>query len=301
MAAFRQPHASSPDAAGRQRLELYMEQGKQEIDKALSQYLGPHPEAPPRLWQAMQYMALDGGKRLRPMLLLAACEGCGGNVREALPMACAIEMLHIASLIHDDLPAMDNDDCRRGKPSLHKVYGEATAILAGDALIVYAFQIAAQSPPSSHVQQAIATLAQAAGAFGMAGGQALDLTARSAASSLDEASQPCDPPYLRKTAALIEAAVTIGGLCADASPPVIEALRLFGYKIGLAFQVSDDLLDYEVDAASGHANYCNTYGHQAARTQMQAWLQQAQEALTPLAPGHWRLHAMADAILQRRS
>lgn len=281
-------------------LTRYLRWSKREVDQALDRYLAPRPETPAVLLEAMRHATLSNGKRVRPALLLAACECCGGDAHDALPMACALEMMHIASLIHDDLPAMDNDDLRRGVPSLHKVYGEAVAILAGDALIVYAFQVAAESSRDKTVRQAMAVLARAAGASGMAGGQVLDLTTRAPWASQDTRSHSLDRVYLLKTASLIEAAVQIGSLCAGASPEQVQALGTYGRMIGLAFQVIDDILDSDADQANGNLSYCVVHGKATSTQHATEWIRYAHQALVPFGQKAWMLHDLADFILQRR-
>ncbi len=195
-----------------------------------------------RLGEAMRYAVLGGGKRLRPMLVLSACEACGAEAAQALAGAAAVEFIHAYSLIHDDLPAMDDDDMRRGRPSCHKAFGEATAILAGDALLTAAFDALA-TPPERLVQlQAISELARLAGWYGLVGGQQLDL-------DLDASDswtfRDIERVHLGKTAALFEASAVIGALLAEAQPEDVERMRSLGNALGLAFQHIDDVLDQE--------------------------------------------------------
>jgi len=290
----------APAPARREPIEEYLRSRKQEVDRALDTYLELRRGAPDGVWSAMRHAVLGDGKRLRPALVLAACECCGGDARNALPMACALELIHIASLVHDDLPAMDSDDFRRGVPSLHKVYGEAVAILAGDALIVYAFQIAAESGRCTTDREAIALLARSAGAFGMAGGQLLDLAAREQAPSPDAPGEPFNQVLLLKTVSLIEAAVQLGALCADGSADQVGALGTYGRKIGLAFQVVDDILDRDADTASGNVSYCTVFGTATSETHAGDWIAQAHEALRPFGEQGRVLHELADFILRRK-
>ncbi|MDR1777772.1 MAG: polyprenyl synthetase family protein [Desulfovibrio sp.] len=204
--------------------------------------------APQRLKDAMLYSLCAGGKRLRPVLCMSCACLCGGTERAVLPFACAIEMVHTYSLIHDDLPAMDNDDLRRGKPSNHKAFDEATAILAGDALLTDAFVVmcGAKAPPDRLVQ-AVATLAAAAGSAGMAGGQELDmLYTGKPAVSLEQLRQM----HSMKTGALMQASCVCGAILAGADFAATEAVRLFAAALGMAFQISDDILDITSDTAT---------------------------------------------------
>ena len=201
------------------------------------------------LYDAMRYSLLAGGKRLRPVLMLETCRLCGGDPEQILPFACAIEMLHTYSLIHDDLPSMDNDDLRRGRPTNPKVYGEATAILAGDALLTAAFETMLESGcdlPAQRVLDAAACLGRAAGARGMVGGQALDMAGEGHALALSEVEEL----QRLKTGALISAACEMGCILAGGSPEERKAVVKYAQKLGLAFQIRDDMLDVEGDAAT---------------------------------------------------
>ncbi|MEK7365622.1 MAG: polyprenyl synthetase family protein, partial [Candidatus Deferrimicrobiota bacterium] len=198
---------------------------------------------PSPLREAMEYSLMAGGKRVRPILLLSAGLAVGGEEGELLPFACAVEYIHTYSLIHDDLPAMDDDDFRRGKPTSHKVFGEGTAILAGDALLTDAFRVMAHSPlaqadPGKAVR-AIADLALAAGGGGMVGGQQMDLSAAPGSSTAAEV----DEIELRKTAALLASCARTGGILGGGSPAQVDALGEYGTRLGLLFQVTDDILD----------------------------------------------------------
>ncbi len=190
--------------------------------------------------EAMDYSLLAGGKRIRPLLVLESCRLCGGQVEDALPFACAVEMVHTYSLIHDDLPAMDDDDLRRGRPTSHKVFGEATAILAGDGLLTAAFEtLTTAKLPASSIVEAVACLARAAGHGGMIGGQMLDMAGEGAPLTLD------DLTLLQslKTGALISVACELGCIAAGGSPQQREALRTYAMAVGRAFQIRDDMLD----------------------------------------------------------
>ena len=193
----------------------------------------------------MAYSLLAGGKRLRPVLVLETCRMCGGDVETALPFACAVEMLHTYSLIHDDLPCMDNDDLRRGRPTNHKIYGEATAVLAGDGLLTACFEtmLEAADLPAGRIVAAAGCLARAAGARGMVGGQVLDVAGEGHALTLAEVEEL----QQLKTGALISAAAEMGCILAGGSEGQRAAVRRYAQKLGLAFQIQDDILDVEGD------------------------------------------------------
>lgn len=216
-------------------------QAQEEFEAALRSAL--QSARPAVLWDAMSYSVLGGGKRIRPLLCLYSCEAVGGRRADALPAACALEMVHTYSLIHDDLPALDNDDWRRGRPSNHRVHGEAMAILAGDALLTYAFELLSRpgaSPVSGDIRlQVLAELAQAAGPGGMCAGQVLDMQGERAVQTSEEILEV----YRLKTGALIRAAVRMGALLGGADAERLEALTLYATALGQAFQLVDDLLD----------------------------------------------------------
>ncbi|GAW30817.1 polyprenyl synthetase family protein [Carboxydocella sp. JDF658] len=238
----------------------------------------PGPELEPgRLHEAMLYSLFAGGKRLRPALVLGAVEAVGGEVQAALPAAAALEMIHTYSLIHDDLPAMDNDDYRRGKPTNHKVFGEATAILAGDALLTLAFELLAAHLPGAGVSPEIALrvireIAEAAGTQGMIGGQMADMEAQGQQVNGEQ----LEKIHRRKTGALFRAAVRVGGLIGGATPEQLAALSHYAEQLGLAFQITDDILDITGDPAkmgkdknsdlkNCKATYPSLYGLEQAR------------------------------------
>jgi len=231
-------------------LEVYLSQQQQRVEMALDRFLPSLDSYPPRLMDAMRYSVFAGGKRLRPILMLAATEAVGGETEAILPAACAIECVHTYSMIHDDLPAMDDDDWRRGKPTNHIVYGEAMAILAGDALLTHAFELLSRAPlvdrfSASVLLQVHQCLASASGGFGMIGGQVIDII--SEGQEVDLAT--VEYIHRHKTAALIEASAVIGGLLGGGTDEEVEALRTYGHRIGWAFQIADDILDVEGDAA----------------------------------------------------
>jgi len=211
------------------------------VNAALDKFLPSEKTKPATIHKAMRYSLFAGGKRMRPAVLLAAAEACGGTEAAALPLACAVECIHTYSLIHDDLPAMDNDDFRRGKPTNHKVFGEGIAVLAGDALLTQAFEIAAQaqgSPRYSH-RDLVLEIAKASGSLQLVGGQVADLEGENKKLSLPELKFI----HERKTSALLCCSVRLGGMSANCPPAQLAALTDFGYHVGLAFQVIDDILD----------------------------------------------------------
>ncbi len=233
-------------------LQEYLQSRKQLIDQALDQYLPSAERYPEKIHQAVRYSVFSGGKRLRPILLLASYELFKPDFHPALPFACALEMIHTYSLIHDDLPSMDDDDFRRGKPTSHKVFGEAIAILAGDALQTEAFSLMAREGMKSGIEperilRAIFELAESAGLNGMVSGQVMDLEKQGRDYSLEE----LEFIHRHKTGALIRASVKIGGILAGAGEEDLTALGEFGERIGLAFQIMDDILDLKGDERLG--------------------------------------------------
>jgi len=212
------------------------------IEAALEAALASAAPAPRALGDAMRYSVFSGGKRFRPLLVLLSCEAGGGRAASALPAAVAVEFVHTYSLIHDDLPAMDDDDVRRGRPTLHRVAGEATAILAGDALLTLAFERLSRVPGDAALARAlVATLARAAGTGGMVGGQVDDMRAEGKRAT----ARLVRSIHLRKTASLVSASAAMGALSADAPRAVARKLARYGERVGLAFQIADDLLDVE--------------------------------------------------------
>ena len=281
------------------------------VERALSAWVPA--DAPAGLGDAMRYAVLDGGKRLRPLLVLAASESVQGNPRAALRAACAVELIHAYSLVHDDMPCMDNDVLRRGKPTVHVQFGEARALLAGDALQALAFELltpeGADVPPAMQAELC-RLLARAAGAQGMAGGQAIDLA--SVGKPLIETE--LRSMHERKTGALLQASVRMGAACGSAVTPAARAaLDDFGAVIGLAFQVVDDILDVTADsaelgktagkdAAADKPTYVSLLGLPAAQALADALCSQAHAALEASGlPGVERLRALADLVVKRRN
>lgn len=233
-----------------EHIAIYLESRKSLLEQALQRAIPQDWIVNARLREAAMYSLAAGGKRLRPILALAAAEAVSGDeetAQRALPLAVAVEMVHTYSLIHDDLPAMDNDDYRRGLPTNHKVYGEATAILAGDGLLTHAFYVAAEAEalgvPANRVLAAVRDLARLAGLPGMVGGQADDMEGEQGITSIEQ----LERIHLHKTSDLIACALRAGGHAAEASDSQLEALGLFGTNIGLAFQIQDDILDITGD------------------------------------------------------
>src|SRR5436190_9244134 len=211
------------------------------VNRALDKFLPKETVAPPTIHKSMRYSIFAGGKRLRPALCLAAAEACGGKLADAMPLACAVECIHTYSLIHDDLPAMDNDDFRRGKPTNHKVFGDGIAVLAGDALLTQAFEITAKAKGwrrYSH-QALVLELASASGSLQLIAGQVADLEGEGKRITADELKYI----HERKTSALLCCSTRLGGMSANCSAAQLQALTDFGYNVGLAFQIIDDILD----------------------------------------------------------
>jgi geranylgeranyl diphosphate synthase type II len=266
----------------------WLDARRADVDAALERYLPSAPACPPRVAEAMRYSLFAGGKRLRPVLVLAAAEAVAaahdGDVPQAralaLPAACALELIHTYSLVHDDLPAMDNDTLRRGRPTSHVVFGEGQAILAGDGLLTEAFVLMAREPQTQDAAvamrklRAIALVAEAAGACGMVGGQAIDLEAAGSGTAFD--ADGLRAMHARKTGALIRAAAASGAVMAGATEAELAAIERYASELGLAFQIVDDVLDVEgasqdlgktagKDAAAGKPTYPAVYGLDASK------------------------------------
>ncbi len=281
---------------------------REHIELTLKQSLDLPEDCPEQLAQAMQYSLLAGGKRLRPVLVLLACEACGGLWEQAMPAACAIEMIHTYSLIHDDLPAMDDDDLRRGQPTNHIKFGEATAILAGDGLLTRAFEVLAGGLSDTAVAAACCVdLASAAGPEGMVGGQQADLEAETAGvRDIDH----LEAIHRRKTGRLLCASLTMGGRIAGASPEVLKRLTVYGESVGLAFQIADDLLDevgdeqkmgkgVRKDASHGKLTYPALLGLEASRQRAVELIDRAVGALDVLGDRANHLREIAAYVIQR--
>jgi geranylgeranyl diphosphate synthase type II len=285
------------------------------VDEALASALPPESQWPATIHRAARYSLFAGGKRIRPLLVLAAGEAVGGATAELLPLACAVEMIHTYSLIHDDLPAMDDDDLRRGKPTSHKVFGEAIAILAGDALLTRAFHILSEVAPGAADDvlrrrlRATALLGEAAGTSGLIGGQVADLEAEGRD---DVTLADLERLHRAKTGALLSACVVGGGLLGGANEDDLGRLRQYGDAIGLAFQVVDDVLDATEgadklgktagkDAAAGKATYVRLLGTGGARETAGRLLREARTAIAPLGERGALLEALATLIVERHA
>jgi len=294
-------------------LKAYLEERRSLVNRALAAYL-PAVRGPAfRVVQAMHYSLFAGGKRLRPILCLAAAEAVGGGPEEVLPLACALEMIHTYSLIHDDLPSMDDDDLRRGQPTCHKQFDEATAILAGDGLLTEAFYIMAAAAPRFQGREVMLLevqelLSEAAGYRGMVGGQMLDLMAEGRRITLKE----LEIVHRLKTGALLIAATRAGALAGGGSRPQVAALTAYGERFGLAFQITDDLLDVEGEAAEmgkapgmdekrQKATYPALLGLETSRQWAGHLVQEALAELEPFKERAAPLRELARYLLVRRS
>lgn len=297
-------------------LKQYLRDKQQLVDEQLRQAVLLAAECPASLMEAMQYSLLAPGKRLRPILVILAAEACTGSDKHALSAGCAAEMVHAYSLIHDDLPAMDDDDLRRGQPTCHKKFGEALAILAGDALLTLAFQVLAESYPPVVAAACCRELARGAGAAGMVGGQVLDLAWESGKSSRPAELKDLETIHACKTGALFRACLRMGFWTAQvdnsaADPANLDRLDRYGRGFGQIFQITDDLLDVESsaeqigkrankDAARGKLTYPGFMGADASRRLAAQLCQEACEAITPLGPRGERLQDLIHWVLDRK-
>jgi geranylgeranyl diphosphate synthase type II len=296
------------------QLRAAIEERRRLVDTALDRALPSETAWPETIHRAVRYSLFAGGKRIRPVLVLASAEAVGGAIEDALPLACAVEMIHTYSLVHDDLPAMDNDDLRRGRPTNHKVYGEAIAILAGDALLTHAFQHLAQLPehaPESAVRRrlaATAILAEACGTTGLVGGQVMDLESE----GKSVPAEALERLHRAKTGALLSACVRGGAVLGGASSGEIAHLTRYASAIGLVFQIVDDILDVTESAAqlgktagkdvqAQKATYVSVHGIEPARAMAAELLQQALDAVTPLGDRAALLAGIARLIVERKA
>ena len=282
------------------------------VEESLLGYLCPEVcPIPAALREAMEYALTSGGKRIRPVVLLSAGAAVGGEEKDLLPFACAVEYVHTYSLIHDDLPAMDDDDYRRGRPTCHKVFGEAAAILAGDALLTEAFRVMGESSMAGRdpakVVRASALLARAAGASGMAGGQMMDLRPKAG-----EGAAAIEEIDLKKTAALLSASAAMGGILGGGTGIQVERLSLYGRALGLLFQITDDILDetgsfeemgkaVAKDRARGKLTYPAALGMKAAGARAESLRGEAVEALSPFGEEADTLRDIVRIVATRRS
>jgi geranylgeranyl diphosphate synthase type II len=303
-------------------VSAYIDERRREVEAALADALPPPPDCPAVVYEAMRYSLLAGGKRLRPVLCLASADAVGGDRASALPAACAIELIHTYSLIHDDLPAMDNDTMRRGRPTLHVIAGEGQAILAGDGLLTEAFNVLAREPRPRDYGQALTQLnvvrliAAAAGAVGMVGGQAIDL-ALVTPDPRGNVAAPLDADGLRrmhgkKTGALIRVAAVAGAMMGGGTTEQVAAIEQAAGEFGLAFQIVDDVLDVEgesgdlgktagKDAAAGKATYPALYGLQTSKRMAAECLERAEAALQEVRLADSQLMAIGRWIVQRKN
>ena len=291
-------------------LKVYLKERQKIVEVALDKSIQlVYPE---KIYEAMRYSLLAGGKRLRPILCLATCEMTGGTIDMAMPTACALEMIHTMSLIHDDLPAMDNDDYRRGKLTNHKVYGEDVAILAGDGLLAYAFEFVAKNTnnvPASQVLQVISHLGRAVGAAGLVGGQIVDLEMEG---KTDVSLETLNFIHNHKTAALLEACVVCGGILTGISPEELQRLSRYSQNIGLAFQIVDDILDITAtqeqlgktagkDQKAQKVTYPSLWGLEKSKKQAQLLIEAACAELEPFGEQAQALVALAYFITSRNN
>jgi len=298
------------------KLKDYLALQRQRVDKALDKQLVGARVMPPVIHEAMRYSVFAGGKRLRPVLCLAAAEFAGAPWERAMPTACALEMIHTYSLVHDDLPAMDDDDFRRGMPTCHKKYGEAVAILAGDGLLTQAFKTLAANAALPGVKPAtvvkvIDTVAEAAGSTGMVGGQVKDLEMAHQEGSKEFRRQSLDYIHRHKTSALIQASLKAGALIAQADNALLAALDRYGESIGLAFQITDDVLDIVgnkallgkrgSDRENGKLTFPALYGLDVSRRMAQLQIDRAKQALRPHSAKAQIFYDLADYIVQRKN
>jgi geranylgeranyl diphosphate synthase type II len=293
----------------RMNLKAYLRSRQKEVDRALDHYLPKANVKPATLHKAMRYSLFAGGKRLRPILCLAAAEACRGNIDNALPLACALECIHTYSLVHDDLPSMDNDDFRRGRPTCHKVFGDGIAVLAGDGLLTIAFEIVSTAKPAPRYDMSILLreIAVAAGSQKLIAGQVADLEAEG---------KPVKRDQLRyihenKTAAILSTSVRLGAMSANAEAKKLRAITEFGRGLGLAFQVIDDILDVtqtsEIlgksagkDIAAKKATYPAVIGVEKSRAEARRLTRQAHDALSVFRSSEAEaLHALANYLLER--
>ena len=292
-------------------LKNYLENRRAMVETALERVLPPEAAPPTRIHQAMRYSVLAPGKRLRPILVVAGAEAVGGRAETVLDTACALELIHAYSLIHDDLPAMDDDDYRRGRLTNHKVFGEAVAILAGDALLTLAFRLVASNAARiapGVVGLVVAEVADAAGTDGMVGGQVVDIESEGKTIS----AEMLDYIHLHKTAALIRVALRVGAVLAGGREEVVDAISRAGEALGLAFQIVDDILDVEgnlaelgktagSDERKQKATYPSVHGLPASKARARDLIEETKRLLTPLGPSAEPIRALADFVLERRS
>lgn len=289
-------------------VNAYLRSRQQEIDRALDSYLPKAATKPATIHRAMRYSLFAGGKRLRPILCLAVAEACGGKIDKAMPLACALECIHTYSLVHDDLPSMDNDDFRRGRATCHKVFGDGVAVLAGDALLTIAFEILSHTKPASRYGLSILLreIAIAGGSQRLIAGQVADLEAEGKKTTREQLRYI----HKNKTAAILTATVRLGAMSANATEKRLMAITRFGRALGLAFQIIDDILDVTQtseklgksagkDVAAEKATYPAVIGLEQSRAEARRLTRQAHNALSVFGQEAEVLHALANYLLER--
>jgi geranylgeranyl diphosphate synthase type II len=295
------------------RLTSYLQEKKAEVDERLDRLLPREDEEPRVIHQSMRYSVFAGGKRLRPMLAIAAYELAGRHDKGILPPACGLELIHTYSLIHDDLPCMDDDDLRRGQPTNHKVFGDGIAVLAGDALLPLAFECFLGrgmngNLPLATLSQISRRVAHAIGTMGLVGGQVMDITQASSDRQLSTLETTC----LMKTGSLIQVSLECGALLAGADSRTTQALSEYGKALGLAFQITDDILNVigdsqkmgkaiKTDASHQKVTFPELLGIDAARSHAREWNQRAKQAISSFGESAWVLRELADYVIERQS
>ena len=291
----------------------YLSEGREFVDASICKYLPEEATYPESIHKSMLYSVLAGGKRLRPVLVIASAEAVGGNRQDILPFAVAAEYIHTYTLIHDDLPALDNDDLRRGKPTNHKVFGEAIAVLAGDALTALAFECLLDSNEESGfsevaILEVVRKLARAIGTKGLVGGQVMDILQFSKDRQKESLEKTCE----YKTGALIEASLECGALLAGADSQLLSTFKRYGRGVGLAFQITDDILNVtgdksvmgkspNTDREHEKVTFPELMGLENAKKEALRWIEDAKFALNDLGPNAWALRDIAKYILERKS
>ena len=294
-------------------LEAYLQERRRLVDSALERFLPSEDTPPPSVHRAMRYSVLAGGKRLRPILVIAGAELVGASPSSVMPTACALEMIHTYSLIHDDLPAMDDDDYRRGRLTNHKVFGDAIAILAGDALLTLAFQLVAQNAAlpgmdAKVVCDAVAEIAEAAGTAGMVGGQVVDIESEGKTIT----AEALEYIHIHKTAALLRASLSAGARLGGADAGALAAIGEAGQNLGLAFQIVDDILDVEgsletlgktagSDERKQKVTYPALHGIEASRREARRFIERTKSRLGVFGARSAPLCALADFVVERKS
>jgi len=266
------------------QIEKYLKKQAQLIDGYLDKFLPDSSRHPEIIHKAMRYSVFSGGKRIRPILAIEASRVCGGRLSDIMPVACAIELIHTYSLIHDDLPSIDDDDYRRGKPSLHKKFDEAIAILAGDALLTLSFELMAKNKKSSTKERVIEDISKAIGTFGMIGGQVVDIRSKNKASEIKYI-------HKHKTASLIAVSARSGAITSGVANSKVERLAKFGTYLGLSFQIIDDILD--------KGDYVKLFGEAKARRDATVMIKKAKNTLKPFSKKADKLNQIADFVLAR--